>query len=264
MPTLTKSLDHFEHDIVVQGWSMFERALPPSQCAKMRADCLDWIQVCAELQVKNGVNSDGDGTAHHTLGAGDALDAFIHQHLFHEFISQYFAHSPYILHALNPVGNAPGRASYVHNIHRDVQTFIPNYNLRLNMLVMLDDFTLANGATQIMPSSHTRPDRPTPDEFDQAPLSITGPAGSVVLFNSYLWHRGTLNRTDRNRVALTASFGPAFIKPQMDYARMLGEDYGLGVSELSRQVLGYNARVPQTLVEWYQPKERRLYRADQG
>jgi hypothetical protein len=29
-------------------------------------------------------------------------------------------------------------------------------------------------------------------------------------------------------------------------------------------VLGYNARVPATLDEWYQPPERRMYRSDQG
>jgi len=35
-------------------------------------------------------------------------------------------------------------------------------------------------------------------------------------------------------------------------------------SELSRQVLGYNSRVPVRLEEWYRPRESRLYQADQG
>ncbi len=264
MPDLDKSLSDFEQDITEQGWCLFERAIGPSQCGSLRADCLKWIELCAGAQVENGINSGGDGTAHHTLGGGDSLDAFVQEHLCHPYISHYLAHAPYILNALNLISNEPGQSSYVHNIHRDVQTFIPDYKLRLNMLVMLDDFTLANGATQVMPGSHTQPDRPTETEFDQAAVSITGPAGSIILFNSYLWHRGAMNKTDRNRVALTASFGPAFIKPQMDYARMLGDEYGRGVSELSRQVLGYNSRVPQTLSEWYQPKAHRLYRADQG
>jgi ectoine hydroxylase-related dioxygenase (phytanoyl-CoA dioxygenase family) len=264
MCNLDKPISDFERDITEQGWCLFEGAIGPSQCARLRADCLKWIEICAHYQVENGINSAGDGTAHHTLGGGDSLDAFFHEHLCHVYISHYLAKAAYIVHAFNPVGNEPGRSSHVHNIHRDVQTFIANYNLRLNMLVMLDDFTLDNGATQVMSGSHTRGNRPTNAEFDEAATSIIGPAGSIVLFNSYLWHRGAMNKTECNRVALTASFGPAFIKPQMDYARMLGDEYGQGISELSRQVLGYNSLVPQSLSEWYQPKARRLYRSDQG
>jgi hypothetical protein len=264
MPDLTKSLTVFEREINEQGWSLLECALDQNQCQDMREDCLKWIEICAEYQIKGGINPTGDGTAHHTLGRRDSLDRFIHQHICHEYIDHYLSKTPYILHALNPVGNEPGRTSYVHNIHRDVQTFIPNYRLRLNMLVMLDDFTVANGATQIMPGSHTRQERPTEDEFNKTAMSIVAPAGSIVLFNSYLWHRGAKNMTERNRVALTASFGPAFVKPQMDYARMLGDDYATGLSNLSKQILGYNSRTPQTLSEWYQPKPKRLYQNDQG
>jgi hypothetical protein len=60
------------------------------------------------------------------------------------------------------------------------------------------------------------------------------------------------------------SFGPGFIKPQLDYARMLGEEYGAGLSELSRQILGYNARVPISHSEWYRKENQRLYKSNQG
>lgn len=185
-------------------------------------------------------------------------------HIFHKYLSHFFCDRPYILHACNPVGGFPNASSYVHRVHRDTATYIPMFNVRMNMLVMLDEFTIANGATRAISGSHLMSTQPDDQEFNETSVPILGPAGSVVLFNSYLWHRGGLNTTQDNRVALTLSFGPAFIKPQMDYARLLGETRGKKLSPLSRQVLGFNSRVPTNLDEWYKPREERLYLPDQG
>jgi ectoine hydroxylase-related dioxygenase (phytanoyl-CoA dioxygenase family) len=259
-----KPLDVFAAELDGQGWSLFPDLLPRETVQALRADSLKWVEICRGYQVRNGINADGDGTAHHSIGAGDSIDAFIDSHYFDAHFQQYFARAPYILHACNPVGGFPGQRNYVHNIHRDVRTFIPGYNMRMNVLVMLDDFTEENGATHVLSGSHHRCDAPTEAEFDAGFERLTGKAGSVVLFNSYLWHRGGLNRTQRPRVALTLSYGPAFIKPQMDYARLLGEAYGRTLSAQTRQVLGYNSRVPTTLDEWYRPAADRLYQSHQG
>jgi len=264
MPAMTKPIDEFEREMATIGLSTFVAALPPAQVAGMRADCLKWVNRCRTYQIAAGINADGDGTAHHSVGDDDALDAYLHQHLFHPYLSQYFGGKPYIMHACNPVGGLPGQRTYVHGIHRDARTYIPGYRLRINMLVMLDEFTPKNGATKILLGSQTMREVPDENEFERRCHPITGPAGSVVLFDSYLWHRGGINSTDRARVAHSLCFGPAFIKPQMDYARMLGEERAVQFSELSRQVLGYNSRVPMRLEEWYRPRDSRLYQADQG
>jgi hypothetical protein len=54
-----------------------------------------------------------------------------------------------------------------------------------------------------------------------------------------------------------------FYKPQFDYCRALGHE-AMAWSDELRQIIGYNARVPETLDEWYRPREQRMYRADQG
>jgi ectoine hydroxylase-related dioxygenase (phytanoyl-CoA dioxygenase family) len=80
-----------------------------------------------------------------------------------------------------------------------------------NSIWLLDDFTPDNGATRVVPGSHrfgtvprlalADPAAPHPDE-----VLVTGPAGTVVIFNSHLWHGGTQNRTDRPRRALHSYF----------------------------------------------------------
>jgi ectoine hydroxylase-related dioxygenase (phytanoyl-CoA dioxygenase family) len=80
-----------------------------------------------------------------------------------------------------------------------------------NSIWLLDDFTTANGATRVVPGSHRSgtvprlampdPAAPHPDE-----VQITGRAGTVVIFNSHLWHGGASNRSDRPRRALHGLF----------------------------------------------------------
>ncbi|WP_158590402.1 phytanoyl-CoA dioxygenase family protein [Noviherbaspirillum cavernae] len=254
----------FDERMQLNGWAVFEDALPDHLIQELKRDCLAWIEVCREYQIANRINESGDGTGHHSVGQGKSIDAFLDMHLFHPYLSHFFNDVPYIMHACNPVGGFPKLDTYIHKVHRDVATYIPDFNMRINMLVMLDDFTLENGATRVLPGSHRQKEKPSDDAFNTDCEPILGKAGSVVLFNSYLWHKGGLNTTARNRVALTLSFGLAFVKPQMDYARYLGEEHGRRLSDLSRQVLGYNARVPTTLDEWYKPKSERLYWANQG
>ena len=132
------------------------------------------------------------------------------------------------------------------------------------MLVMVDPFTLQNGATHVLSGSHHSPEPPEEALFHQRSERLVAPAGSIVLFDSNLWHAAGANLSDRPRAALTLSFSRAFVKQQMDYPRFLGEAFGQSVSPRLRQLLGYDAMTPMSYDEWYRPRESRLYHADQG
>jgi ectoine hydroxylase-related dioxygenase (phytanoyl-CoA dioxygenase family) len=80
-----------------------------------------------------------------------------------------------------------------------------------NSIWLLDDFTEENGATRVVPGSHRQtvsvrdavpdPLAPHPDQ-----VTLTAPAGTVIVFNSHLWHGGTRNNTDRTRRAMHSYF----------------------------------------------------------
>jgi ectoine hydroxylase-related dioxygenase (phytanoyl-CoA dioxygenase family) len=76
---------------------------------------------------------------------------------------------------------------------------------------MLDVFTRENGATRVVPGSH-RQLRPPPkamaDPAGHHPNEqfVTGPAGSVLVFNGHLWHSGTRNQSRQSRRALQCVF----------------------------------------------------------
>jgi ectoine hydroxylase-related dioxygenase (phytanoyl-CoA dioxygenase family) len=132
----------------------------------------------------------------------------------------------------------------------------------LNMLVMVDEFTVENGATKLVPGTHRIRERPGDDYLESHAIRATGRAGTILLFDSNLWHSAAPNLSNGPRMALTLTFTRPFVKQQLDYPRLLGEEFP--PNERVRQVLGYNARVPVNYDEWYQPPEKRMYKPGQG
>ena len=91
-----------------------------------------------------------------------------------------------------------------------------------NTIWMLDDFTPENGATRMIPRSHTWGRLPEPGNRDAHPDQqlVTGRAGTVVVMNTHMWHAGTGNRTDRCRRALHG-FYTRGDKPQQQFQKAL-------------------------------------------
>ncbi|MBM3803112.1 MAG: phytanoyl-CoA dioxygenase family protein [Acidimicrobiia bacterium] len=79
---------------------------------------------------------------------------------------------------------------------------------------MLTDFTEENGATILVPGSHRHGDHPGPrngiDPMKPYPgeCRMLGKAGTVVAFDSRLWHAVAPNVTNEDRVAVIIRFAP--------------------------------------------------------
>lgn len=73
----------------------------------------------------------------------------------------------------------------------------------VNSLWLVDDLTPDNGATRVVPGSHLLPGAITehvdPAQPHAREISITAPAGSVVVFNAHTWHGGGMNRSGERR-----------------------------------------------------------------
>jgi ectoine hydroxylase-related dioxygenase (phytanoyl-CoA dioxygenase family) len=91
-----------------------------------------------------------------------------------------------------------------------------------NTIWMLDDFTVENGATRMIPRSHTWRRAPDPGITGSVAGEelVTGKAGTVVVMNTHMWHGGTANRTDHCRRALHG-FYTRNDKPQQQYQKAL-------------------------------------------
>jgi ectoine hydroxylase-related dioxygenase (phytanoyl-CoA dioxygenase family) len=111
-----------------------------------------------------------------------------------------------------------------------------------NSIWLLDDFTEDNGATRVVPGSHrltvsvrdAMPDTsaPHPDE-----VKLVAPAGTVVVFNSHLWHGGTRNRTGSQRRAMHSYFTRRANGQQLDQKKYLRPETFARLSPAARFIL---------------------------
>lgn len=254
--------DRFDQAMAEDGWMALERAIDPARISALNTELDDAYRINRAYQVKNGVAAGTDGAVHHLVCQKGAFLDFLDRNPCAPLLDRFFS-GPYILNTYGGVLNLPGNLSYVGRVHRDLRTHCGDLRLMVQLLVMLDDFTEANGATFLLTGSHRRADNPPDQEFFERAERATGAAGTIVMFDSNLWHAAGANTTAGPRRALTIAFTRPFIKQQFDYPRALGYDGGPAFSENLRQVLGYNARVPASLDEWYQPPENRMYKSDQ-
>jgi hypothetical protein len=247
-----------------RGWVMVPNVIPQADLPALRTAVLDSITDCGRRQVQSGATTQPDGTAHHSVGQYPAFDTFLERRYLCDVASRYFDGAAFILHAFNPACVQPAGKSYLHQIHRDVRTHGGDFRFMLNVLVMVDPFTLENGATHVLSGSHRSAAPPDDAKFWAEAERLTGPAGSVVLFDSNLWHAAGHNGSSAARTALTLSYSRGFVKQQMDYPRFLGPKYGQAASPAMRQLLGYDAMVPTSFDEFYRPRDQRLYKGEQG
>jgi ectoine hydroxylase-related dioxygenase (phytanoyl-CoA dioxygenase family) len=133
----------------------------------------------------------------------------------------------------------------------------------LNVLVLLDDFTVENGPTLLLPYSHLKEEEPTEEYFHDNCVKILGSRGDILLFNSNVWHCSSENKTTEDRMALPITFTKSSMKQLLDYPRALGYNRVGEFEPTIQQLLGYHSRVPANLDEWYQPFSERMYKKNQ-
>lgn len=153
-----------------------------------------------------------------------------------------------ILGTVNGLSMAPrGKAQ---SLHRDQAESVPGTVLTVNALHTLDDFTVANGATRVVPLSQDRPTASTESEKDA--IYLEARAGSLIAYNGGIMHAGSANTTDQPRRALHAFFLRPWIRPHWDFSRSFSPEIIAQLLPEQKRLFGF-----EDCSMWYD------YRTDQ-
>ena len=161
-----------------------------------------------------------------------------------------------------PPGHRPD--VFQNRFHMDFPRVMNGYLVSINLLFAVDAFTAANGGTLFVPGTHQRSPAPDLDYLKACAVAAECPPGSMLVFDSTLWHAAGANVSGKDRLGINHQFTRSYVKQQIDYVRALG---GLAIQHLperTQQMLGYYTRVVTNLDEYYQPEHARLYRRGQG
>lgn len=168
-----------------------------------------------------------------------------------------------ILHLQNGIVLFPSKQHQQAAFHQDFRPWLNGAYVSFNAFVFVDDFTPQNGATFVVPGTHRAERRPSDAQLEELAVQVTGAAGTALVFNSRLWHRGSTNSTNEPRRAVNMQYTRAFIRQQVDYAHCLAEDEYATFPERTQQLLGRFVRLPKSSAEFRVPSEQRLHRAGQ-
>ena len=253
-------------ELDTQGFTIIKKLVNTEWLEKLKDALKDAFNIHREIQVKNGNDITTGGVALHVILSNDIFIDFLEELIRIGFIddlrANYFK-SNFILNSFSALDNQPNQLNFSSIVHRDLRFYTGSVPVMLNALVMLDDFTEENGPTLLLAGSHKKEEKLT-DEFFYANASkALGQAGDILIFNSNVWHASSLNKSQNSRRALPLTFTKSLIKQLLDYPRALGYDRMDLFNERLRQLLGYHARVPANLQEWYMPFEKRFYKKNE-
>ena len=134
----------------------------------------------------------------------------------------------YKLSSLNYRAAKPGKG--LQKLHVDWGNTVASGEYKVcNTIWLLDDFVFNNGATRIVPGTHKLDELPNdalenPLEKHPDQVLILAPAGSVVVFNSHVWHGGTTNLTQKDRRSIHSYFCARDLPQQVDQQRYITQE----------------------------------------
>ncbi|MCI8210398.1 hypothetical protein AUC61_12700 [Pseudomonas sp. S25] len=146
---------------------------------------------------------------------------------------------------INPACETYNQAAW----HRDLpyQHFVSSRPLALNALYCIDDFTLDNGCTFVLPASHRLENFPSDEYIRRNAVQVEAKAGSFVVLDCMLFHRGGYNSTRQPRRAVNHLFTVPYFKQQIDLPSLMAAET---LTAAQKDFLGFNYSTPAT-VEHY-------------
>lgn len=219
-----------------------------------------------KTQLNNNNDIKTGGVALHTLLSNPIFITFLEDLQnkgFFSFLSKSFFKSKCIINSFSALDNLPNQPNFSAVVHRDLRFYSGDFPIMLNCLLMVDNFTIENGGTYLLPYSHLEERKPSDEEFFSKAIQAIGQKGDMIIFNANVWHSSAPNTTQDHRRAIPITISRSFMKQLLDYPRAIGYDKVDNFNSELQQLLGYHSRVPASLDEWYQPEDKRFYKKNQ-
>ncbi|CAN5248846.1 hypothetical protein BH09PSE2_BH09PSE2_02110 [soil metagenome] len=166
----------------------------------------------------------------------------------------------FILNQQNGVSNPGDGETYVQGAwHRDLpyQHFTSSRPLAINALFCIEDFTVETGATEVLIASHkaeTFPDEPVAAATS---AQVLAPAGSFLVMDAMLYHRGGRNRSGRERRAVNHVYSIPFIRQQIQFSALAARD---DLSPATRALLLLDDPLPSSPRDYLEGRLRKRAR----
>lgn len=261
--TLAEDYENHVKNILNNGYTIVENVISQEECdlVAKKLDVLDKEEM-GEFGIKRLEKSNEVGMIRILISKDEYFTKLILHPKIYPIISKIVGDTA-ILHLQNAIVVHPQKKHGQGHFHRDFpKDFVSSKPLSINAFWVIDEFNSETGATWVVPKTHKMENWPSEEFLKKNAIQISANAGSVLVFDSMLIHRGGSNVSNITRRAVNHQYTRPFIKQQIDLPTYLGDKYDKE-SKIG-QVLGYWAIPPKNVQEFRCEPEKRTYRGGQG
>ncbi len=247
-------IDETVEQVRVLGYASLDSGYPPSEI-KSIAEEFDSVR-------RNYIKAFGDVKLRETgelftvramltHGSKAFLDLLLNKNL--NSLLKRLIQGRFFLHQQNGVINPPEEPYGQGAWHRDLpyQHFVTTKPLAINALYCVDDFTLKNGATFVLPASHLSENFPTNTFIKKNAIQIEAKAGTFIILDCMLFHSGGTNFTNQPRRAVNHVFSIPYFKQQISIPKILGN---VDLPDEVKQILGFGDVEPESVSDYLEAR----------
>jgi len=165
-------------------------------------------------------------------------------------VTKRFLGDFFILNLQNAIINRPNEIHHQSSWHRDLpyQNFVISNPISINALFCIDDFSKETGATMLVPYTHNMEILPSDKYIDKHAISSKAKAGSVIIFDSMLFHKAGYNSSKMIRRAINQQYQIPLLKQFYDFPTALNGRFSN--DKFLAQLLGYTSQTPLDDKQW--------------
>ena len=219
-PAPTSDIAQAKADLAAHGYCLLDGALPSDRVTQLRARVME----LADAEIADGTDYVYEGGANQRVWSLLRKDNLFVELACDPTVMTLMEHLLGFNFLLSNIDvNIAGPGGQPMFLHAD-QSFMPPpwppYPIVANVMWMLDDFTPDNGATRIVPDTHSLGRGPDygPEDMARPAIPVCAPAGTAMVFDGRLWHQTGANTTaDQRRVGILAYYCRPWVRQQENF-----------------------------------------------
>ena len=223
------------------GYVILPELLSPSECAELARELAPWE--AARPHGRNPFEGEKSKRIYSLAAKGERFLALAEQPAVVALLEQLLLPN-WLLSTMQSIRLYPGESEQPW--HTD-DTFYPvprpRARLAVSVIWAIEEFTADNGATELVPGSHLWAHE-HPEDAPRKTVQAIMPAGSALLFDGALWHRGGANRSTGTRLCISPQYCQPWLRPQESQLLIVPPARARDCSARLRSMLGYNIHPP--------------------
>jgi len=256
----TSEIDKAVEEVQLLGYSSIDSGYSAQEIRELKENCLITASNYKASYQDLELELTGEANNHRAPLLEDLKYLEVAQNkVILEIVSRLIV-GEFFLNQQNLVINPPSSKNYSQlKFHRDLpyQHYVSTRPIAVNALFAVDDFTLENGATIVIPASHRMEEFSSDGVIERQAKQIEVKAGSFLILDCMTFHAAGSNISKFERIGINHVYSSLMLRPQIDWGRAISGDVRERLDLEQMKLLGLKHPIAGSVREFLQNRMAR-------